>query len=606
MDAAAPAPVCTNPQCRSPYLELTQLGGYNNVQIPDGEGWEKAGEVEMAFDPSFAVRYSLTRGPELSPWLYHERDEIREVVEFEYGRLPGTATDNAWARDEIMHPGRILRRAERDRGVNLDFESDDECVLIQRFFYEPEMLHFTALNQPTPLPNGEVIPAGVRLSEVFPKGMCIKTTPGLPYFLDVYRESHKDRFIHGKYNVSPGKAMPRGNDEAPQYNKFLNVLLSGAFDHTLKTLAPSIAIIDEIFGDGRLFNRDDRTIRVKLAQILALQGAGLEGAFKAVAPPPLNNAAASLIESFTSELRRATKSETYLNAEDEGIDPETATAVRVGENRNARGNTLQLSMFAHFLMRSRERTLKLSQENYGEMRRASRYDEEKRDRVAVIVRLTDISVEFRLWVEKDSWLPNLDLEVRAAWKEGMEALSAGLQAGLPKEPLIRSINRAYNIDIASDSQLKRIRSCEETLDFIRELLPTAVDAWSLYEKAPVNPYEIDHEACYLWWREWLTWKGRNAHPLLRQVALIYIQVHAAAWLGDRTFLEAAAQIGMGLIAAPIQAGITAEQQQPPRVMAAPAGGASPSPADAQQAGGGATAAGSGYQNQQFDVSNLTI
>jgi hypothetical protein len=468
------------------------------------------------------------------------------------------------------------------------------------------MLHFTALNKPETLPSGEVIPARVRLSEVYPNGMRIKTTPGLPYFFDVDRESHKDRFIHGKYNVSPGKAMPRGNDEAPNYNKYLNVLLSGAFDHTLKTLAPSTAIVEEIFPDGRLFNREDRTIKVRLAQLAALDG-GLDKAFRSIAPPPINQAAANLIESFNSELRRATKSETYLNAEDEGVDPDTATAARIGEGRNARANTLQLSMFADFLKRARERALKLAQENYGEMRQISRYDEEERERIAVVMKKTDIDVEFQLWVERDSWLPDLHLERRAAWKEGMEALTAGIQAGLPKEPLIRSINREFNIDIASSGQLKRIRSCEETLDVLRENLPTATDAWSLYALAPVNPYELNHEACVIWWREWLTSvKGRSAPPFLQQTAIIYIQVHAAGWLGERGFLEMAAQIGQGLIAAPVLAGITADQQQPPRIMAAPPAGNPPPPQAANQNGDGATAGGSDYQNQQFDSSNLAM
>ncbi|HEU0176280.1 MAG TPA: hypothetical protein VFV58_18600, partial [Blastocatellia bacterium] len=442
MNTAAPA--C--PGCGSPYLEMTQLGGYDNVQVPAGEGWEKAGEVEMVFDPTWALRYSLTVGPELSPWAYHERDEVRETVECQYGRLPGTSDDNQWARDEIMHPGRVLRRAERDRGVAVEFESDNECVLVQRFFYEREMLHFVALNRAATLPSGEVIPANVRLSEVFPDGLCIKASPGLPYFLDVYRESHKDRFIHGQYNPSAGKPTSRGNDEAPGYNKYLNVLMSGAFDHTLKTLAPSTAIVEEIFPDGRLFNREDRTIRVKLAQLAALDG-GLDKAFRSVAPPPLNQAAANLIEAFSAELRRATKSETYLNAEDTDVNPDTATAARIGEGRNARANSLQLSMFSDYLMRCRERTLKLAQQHYGELRLVSRYDEEERNRIAVVVKKTDICVEFQLWVERNTWMPDLHLEKRASWKEGMEALQIGLQAGLAKEPLIRSINREFNIDI---------------------------------------------------------------------------------------------------------------------------------------------------------------
>jgi hypothetical protein len=265
-------------------------------------------------------------------------------------------------------------------------------------------------------------------------------------------------------------------------------------------------------------------------------------------------------------------------------------------------------MFADFLKRCRYQALKLAQENYGEMRQISRYDEEERERIAVEIKKTDIDVEFQLWVERDSWLPDLHLEKRAAWKEGMEALTMGLKVGLPKEPLIRSINREFNIDIASDNQLKRIRTCEETLDLLREKLPTVNNAWALYQFAPVNPYEINHEACMLWWQEWLTSiKGRNAPALLQQTAIIYIQIHAAGFLGKRQFLEMAAQIGMGLIAAPIQAGITADQQQPPRIMPAPV----PPNGAAQGEGGaptgdGATPAGSDYQNQQFDASNLAM
>ncbi len=40
-----------------------------DVQVPAGEGWEEGGGVEMVFVQSFAARYSLTVGPELSPWL---------------------------------------------------------------------------------------------------------------------------------------------------------------------------------------------------------------------------------------------------------------------------------------------------------------------------------------------------------------------------------------------------------------------------------------------------------------------------------------------------------------------------------------------------------
>jgi hypothetical protein len=65
----------------------------------------------------------------------------------------------------------------------------------------------------------------------------------------------------------------------------------------------------------------------------------------------------------------------------------------------------------------------------------------------------------------------------------------------------------------------------------------------------------------------------------------------------------AAQIGMGMIAAPMQAGITTEQQQAPKVIAPPV---PPNGAGEAPTGDGSTPAGSDYQNQQFDSSNLAM
>jgi hypothetical protein len=70
---------------------------------------------------------------------------------------------------------------------------------------------------------------------------------------------------------------------------------------------------------------------------------------------------------------------------------------------------------------------------------------------------------------------------------------------------------------------------------------------------------------------------------------------------------------MGLIAPPIQAGITADQQQAPKIMATPPGGnpqALPATPD-QTAGGlaatdGAEAPGNNFQQSQLDPSSLAM
>jgi hypothetical protein len=557
-------PTCGS--CQSPYVDIKDLPGAS-FQLPRGADWQKAGDVELIHDETWHRRYSLTVGVRFSPWLYHERDEVRETVEAKYGKLQGNYTDTAWMADEMMHPGRIMRRAERERGpsTSSDTYSDDECMLVQRFYYEPEMLHFIKLDKPVTSTSGFTIPANVRISEIVKDaGLCIKTSPGLPYFLDFYLESHKKRFVNGQYGITPGKQIAHGNDEAPDYQKYLNVLHSGAFTNMLQTMQPSTAVIEEVFPDGNLFNREDRTVRVKKAQIENFEG-GLGAAYLPLVPPGLNKDVFTGMQFFGGELQRSTKSDTYLSSSDQGVDPNTATAARIGEGRTMRANSLHLALFADFLKDCTISSLELAKARYGEMRRVTVSDEQARRRVAKIVRGTDLQAEVRAYVEEGSYLPDLKIEQRAAYKEGMEVFSVGIQAGFERQSLIKSINRHYGIDLAADRNAERLTSCEELLEFAREAVAMgAADPLAIYLLNPVDTDETNHEAQLMWWRVWKgTPEGKRAHPILRAVAKLYIQAHAAAFMEDRMFVATAAQIGVGLIAPPNAAGLQPTEQKPP-------------------------------------------
>lgn len=556
-------PACAD--CGSQYVERHEIPGVESFEEPTGAEWQEAGEVECIFDPTWAARFSLTVGKDLSPWFYHERDEVKESVEYKYNvKLPPQSTEYS-QQDEILHPGRILRRAEQQRSRG-SIGADDECVFVQRFYYEPEMLHFVALETPKQLPNGETIPAGVRLSEwAEGKGLCIKTVPGLAAFLDIYRESHKERFFEGEYDISPGKAIARGNKEAPDYNKWTNVLLSGAFDGVLKTLQPSLALVDEVFPDGRLFNRDDRTIRVKIAQLKAIgENATISSALGLVPSPPLNAGINDLISLFTAEQRRVTGTETYLGAEDQDVDPETATAANIGEDRNARVNSLQLANYALFQMRLFERGFALARENYGEVRLIAVTDEEKRRRVNRELRREDLEGAIELHVEKDSWLSNLRHKQRAAFQQGVEVYTQAAGAGIANPQFVKKLNQVFEIDLMTDRRNERVADCEEILDEMRQAAPMAVAPDDLYLLNPVNPFDPHHEIKALWWQDVLTRRdARSYHPFVLMTMERYIIEHATALVQMRGTLAGIAAVGQGLIAPPVSSGLSVEEQKPP-------------------------------------------
>ncbi len=551
--------------CGSPYVQQHEISGVEPFLEETGAEWQEAGEVECIFDPTWAGRFSLTVGKDLSPWFYHERDEVKESVEAKYNvKLPAQTYEH-WQHEEMLHPGRILRRAEQQRSfANGGSGQDDECVLVQRFYYEKEMLHFIALQEPKELPNGTVIPAGVRLSEVC-EALCFKTAPGLESFLDVYEESHKTRFFEGEYDISPGKAIARGNNEAPDYQKWTNVLLSGAFDGALKTLQPSLAVVEEVFPDGRLFNRDDRTIRIKLAQLRALgENASINSAIGLVPSPPINNGISDLISMFTAEQRRITGTETYLGAEDQDVNPETATAANIGEDRNARVNSLQLANFAIFQLRLMERGFALARDNYGEVRLVSLTDDEKRRRVTRELRREDLVGSIELHVEKDSWLPNLARKQQVAFKLGMEAYALGQQAGIANPQFVKKLNQVYGIDLMTDRRNERIADCEEILDEIRQAAPMASSPDELYLLNPVILFDPHHEIKAMWWQDVRTRRdARSYHPFVIAVMDRYIVEHAMALMQMRAGIASIAAVGQGLLAPPVSSGMSPENQKPP-------------------------------------------
>lgn len=560
--------------CGSSYVERYEIPGVEPFQEQVGGEWKEAGEIEVIFDPTWAARYSLTVGKDLSPWFYHERDEVKESIEKQFNtKLPPQSTEFG-EREEILHPGRIIRRAERQRGARGVSGQDDECVLVQRFYYEPEMLHFVALKTPYQTPRGETIPAGVRLSEwVGDSGLCVKTVPGLQSFLDVYKESHKKRFIEGEYDISPGKAIARGNKEAPDYNKWTNVLLSGAFDGALKTLQPSLAVVNEVFPDGRLFNRDDRTIRVKLAQLKALgENARIGDALGLVPSPPINNGVSELVSLFTGEQRRAAGVETYSTAEDQGVTPDTATAARIGEDRNARANSLQLSNYAVFQKRLFERGFELARENYGEVRLISVSDEEKRRRIVKELRREDFEGAIELHIERDSWLPNLKVEQRASFQEGVNVYAAAQQAGIANPMFVKKLNQVFGIDLMTDRRNERVADCEEILDELRQAAPMAGSPEELYLLNPVNELDPHHEIKALWWQDIMTRReARNYHPFVLMTMQRYVIEHATYLAQMRATLAGIAAVGQGLIAPPVSSGLSAAEQNPPAPVMPPPG-----------------------------------
>lgn len=554
-----PIPTMTCLSCGSPDLEQVPLQAAQ-VETQKSADWQKSGEVDCKFSRSWNHHFSYTTGPGLSPWRYHEEDWAREAAEHKFGKLDGTANDSAWQADELMHPDRVMRRAERQSNtasIGSDYGDTDDCVLIQRFWRNPEMLHYIAGTKDTKLPNGEVVPARVRWSEYFSKGLCTLTAPGTASFIDMYPEMHAERFIDGIFGVSPGQEIGHGNDDAPVAQKQYNLLHSGEYHYIQRTFHPSIVAKRNAFkGENlRLFNRPDGVLQYKGDE-------DVRTLFSVVQAPELSSRIPLLKESLDAMLQAQTGAQNS-QGDYPGVNNPTATAAKIGLAKTTTKAALHLILYAGFIKEIRLRTLTLAQNNYDSLRLIQSTDPLSAQRRAKVLDSADLRYSVMAYVKEGSYLPDLQEVKRANFVAAAEVRTKMQAAGIASPALDKQIDELFQTDFAKEHRSERQYQCEDEFDEMREALPVAMmmpnlqmGAMYLMSLRPTEVEEKGHEQKADWWRDLLgSPEGRQLPPVLREAIKLKIYAEAHAEMLNREFIAYAAQIGAGLLAPPLSTGL---------------------------------------------------
>ena len=539
-------PAC--PHCGSQMITPHMMPAVDFDRQTSAE-WKPAGEIVVRPFPGWSLRYSLTTGADNSPWRYAEEDQPKEVVEAAFGKIEQTGDVEALGVDESMHPERVMRRADRGR-MGWEAEDDTDNVLTQRFWYEPEMLALLALKEDCRLPDGETIPRGERLSDVFPDGMCIFTHPGAPRFKGVTRESHLKRFVDGRYGITLGKKVGHGIEDGVELQRQTNILKSGVFRYLQKTLQPSIAVNNRVFQDSRLFNRVDNVISINNGRLP--EGTRVGDHFAYVTPPAVNPQIFGVEQALSADMQAALKA---FNSSGDyaGVENNTATAAKIGAAESASAHSLYLALYAGVLKNLAVRRLELAQEHYQNLRLVAYVDTLSDKRNVRIVNSINVKTNILAWVKTGSFMPNLDMERRAAFIEATTAATTLAGINMLNPASLQTINRIFNVDLTFERLNERQEQCEEALDLMIEAFEQSggmITPDVLYMLSPVDPYTKGHEAKIEWWRDWLgSREGRNAPEQVRQAVVFQIEAEYAALIQEQQYIAAAANAGQALIQA---------------------------------------------------------
>lgn len=563
----APQDVGSNqvcPYCQGPLVavEVPPV----TIQKLQSADYDKAGEYVARPLSLWAQRFSLTTGPRLSPWRYIERDIPREHAEALFGDEVTREAADDW-RDEYLHGERILRRAEAYASGQDQLEQDD-AILLQEFYYEPECLLFHACERDTEMPGaergarlpenarvpeqyqgGNIIPAGVRWNECFPDGLCLTTLAGTNKLLFSRGESHRERCTDGLFNVAIGEAIGRGNDAAAEFQRQATVVQSMMYQHVRETARPVLFISDRVALNPAALQR--RVVPVPHAILADKQVGQLMDVLQM---PQMSQAAPYLFEQLKQGLQRATGSFTGSPLM-YGQDNNTATGIQIASAKQAGLHVPYLANFAQFKRAVLTRGAEIKIKFYGEKRLLTALDARSNSRIPRELLMADLRGHEWLWnIRPGSINVDTPMERQLRLDGALNAAALAEKMGKLTPDVQRQINTAYDVDLFNEHLDQRIDRCLDALDLMHEAyqigerMPLA-----LYSLAPVDPYEQGAEARLNYWRGLLADDDGYLLPIeIRQAIHLHIQANIAAIQIEGAVLQEAAAAGVGLLQLDVQ------------------------------------------------------
>ena len=211
------------------------------VQVADGFDEHEAVEVRTTVVDPFEIKLPL-HGREIEdmPWLRWSVTAYRRMIETQFawadfGGLGGTPRNTAllYQREMERSPGNIATQIDLAQGDSGSFEGLCE---ISTYWFAPWFYADFVFDKDTRLGGGQIVPAGTRGLDLFPKGLAVMK--GGNTILNAWPENKSDVWQHRRWDLMPDQAWGRGIEDMLQSQKQRNEIKSLLFECLLKHAAP--------------------------------------------------------------------------------------------------------------------------------------------------------------------------------------------------------------------------------------------------------------------------------------------------------------------------------------------------------------------------------
>lgn len=538
------------PQCGSPNLDVEPPA---SVPVETVEGYDEVetGDITGEVISPFELRHEIDKLPQESDWLCRTRRVRASVLQEKFPALTVKAS-----RGE--NPGLDRQRELQESGyfgAGTTFASrfagkdDDEFVDFEQWWLAPCLYADWQLESPVETLEGQTIPAGAPLSEIYPDGLYFCVIAGVDGIVEVANESHKEHFVGGVYRMTPSNALGSGIEDMVEGNRQFNLVYSMIYEQLRSGAWPATLYEESLFPNGlaAYIGRGNKNLPVKTIGLP--EGRTLNDSVKQLMPQPPSAQHfqyAQKLDEYTQKASRVTDFSGGLP----GVNNETATGAQIAAANSQSLFAPMLELKAEVDRQSAAVLVKLFQKHCGFERFVSLAG--KRGAAdGMWMDAANLDADVQCEVVPESYLPNTNLDRRQKLEAFLLAIGGFPNVKLAQEEnpgLFEYMVSAYDIDLGAQDYKAAAKLASQRIDQMKRALPAlqvhlqtmppvqmAVDpmtgvaglqpvdieaeagAMLLGALAyPVEVEELGHLAGLNFGRDWLTTdEGLNAPPLHR-------------------------------------------------------------------------------------------
>jgi hypothetical protein len=531
--------------CGSPNIEIQPAEPLEVETIQGYEEYEH-GDICCEEVAAFELKHDLAELPQDSPYLIRRRRIRLPVLQSKFPFLHITAAKGDNRGVQIAD---TLKRTSAQGMSSWSKDSNDEPATdFIQIWLDPCMYSRCVLKSDMVTLDGETIPAGTLLADIFPKGMYMCFIEGIDGVIELRNEHHKDFWVGQVYRQRAISSLGMGIEDIVEGNRQYNLIMSIIYTQ-LRTSAMPATLFDE-----RLLPNGTSTYLGSLSNIpvnlAALEDTRrLPDSIFQLQPQPPTQQHFGYADQMNGYMQLASRMTEFSGALP-NVDNETATGAEIA---NAAAQSLfgpQLALKAEMDRRGAEIILELFKQ-YCIDEVWITLSGKRGQQDGQWLKAADIGIDMFAEVVPDSYLPQTNLERRQRWDGFLERVGGlpGLKAALQEFPeQVEQLAEIFDVDLASADYTAAAELCRLRIEQMKQAMPmlqmamqgmppvqmaadpmtgemAAVPVDPMAEagnfllgilQPPIELEEIGHMAAISYLRSWLTTdEGREAPPELR-------------------------------------------------------------------------------------------